>query len=77
MGDWSGPMSADERRRAVVDLLGVLAYGELTAFERLAEDARLAPSVPDKAALGAMAVVEFGHFCTLRDRLTALDVDPS
>ena len=29
-------------RAAAVDLLGVLAYGELTAFERIAEDAKLA-----------------------------------
>src|SRR5947209_17082933 len=68
-------MSDDERRQAVVDLLGVLAYGELTAFERLAEDARLAPTLADKAALAGMAVAEFGHFRTLRDRLTALGVD--
>ncbi|MBV9592461.1 MAG: tRNA 2-methylthio-N6-isopentenyl adenosine(37) hydroxylase MiaE-like protein, partial [Actinobacteria bacterium] len=31
--------------QAIVDLLGALAYGELTAFDRLAADARLAPSV--------------------------------
>jgi hypothetical protein len=41
--------------QATVDLLGVLAYGELTAFERLAADARLAPTVSDKVALGRMA----------------------
>jgi hypothetical protein len=32
--------------RATVDLLGVLAYGELSAFDRLAEDARAAPTLP-------------------------------
>ena len=42
-------------RDAVVDLLGVLAYGEITAFERLAEDAKLAPDLADKVALAAMA----------------------
>lgn len=62
-------------RAAVVDLLGVLAYGELTAFQRLADDARLAPSLADKAALSAMAVAEFGHFTRIRDRLAALDAD--
>ena len=36
-------------RAAVVDLLGVLALGELMAFERLAEDARLAPGIIDIA----------------------------
>ena len=34
---------------AVVDLLGVLAYAELTAFDRLAEDARLAPTLTGRA----------------------------
>ena len=59
-----------------VDLLGVLAYGELTAFERLASDARLAPSVPDKVALATMAAAEFEHFRCLRDHLAASGVDP-
>src|SRR4051812_29020675 len=68
-------MTEEEQRQAVVDLLGVLAYGELTAFERLAGDARLAPTLEDKAALGAMAVAEFGHFRTLRDRLAAMGVE--
>lgn len=62
-------------RAAVVDLLGVLAYGELTAFQRLADDAKRAPSVADKAALASMAVAEFGHFTLLRDRLAALGAD--
>jgi len=61
---------------AVVDLLAVLAYGELTAFERLADDASLAPTIADKAALATMAVAEFHHFVVLTDRLRALGVDP-
>src|SRR3982750_4482957 len=54
---------------AVIDLLGVLAYGELTAFERLATDAQLAPTVPDKVALGTMANAEFAHFQKLSTHL--------
>jgi hypothetical protein len=69
-------MDEADRRQAVVDLLGVLAYGELTAFERLADDARLAPTLADEAALGEMAVAEFAHFRTLRDRLVALGAEP-
>jgi hypothetical protein len=65
-----------DRRQAVVDLLGVLAYGELTAFERLADDARLAPTIADKAALAAMAVAEFGHFRRLVGRLEQMGADP-
>src|SRR5262249_2633260 len=62
---------------AVVDLLGVLAYAELTAFLRLAEDATLlAPSLTDRAALSGLAAVEYGHFRLLRDRLATLGVDP-
>lgn len=37
-------------QQAVVDLLGVLSYAELTAFDRLAEDARLAPTLDGRAA---------------------------
>ena len=33
-----------EYRAAVVDLLGAVAYGELSAFERLVDDAKLAPT---------------------------------
>ncbi len=51
-------------RRAVVDLLGVLAYAELTAFDRLAEDAR-------------MAAAEIAHHVRLTDRLCELGVDPA
>ena len=60
---------------AIVDLLGALAYAELIAFERLAEDARLAPTLADKAALAEMAVAEFGHFQLLERRLTDTGAD--
>jgi hypothetical protein len=66
-----------EYTAAVVDLLGVLALGELTAFERLADDAAFAPTLPDKAALAEMAVAEFRHFTCLRDRLVRLGADPA
>ncbi|MEO9138247.1 MAG: ferritin-like fold-containing protein [Jatrophihabitans sp.] len=61
---------------AVVDLLGALAYGELSAFDRLAEDARLAPDLRGRAEMSSMAAIEFGHFRTLADRLTELGADP-
>jgi hypothetical protein len=75
MSDWTEPMGDDDRRQAVVDLLAVLALAELTAFERLAADASLAPTLADKAALGAMAVAEFGHYRVLHERLATLGVD--
>ncbi len=49
----------------VVDLLGVLAYGELSAFDRLAEDARTAPTLAGRAALASMAAAEMGHYSLL------------
>lgn len=61
---------------AVVDLLGVLAYGELTAFDRLAEDARMAPTLAGRAALARMAAAEIGHFDRLSARLSELGADP-
>jgi hypothetical protein len=61
---------------AVVDLLGVICYGEMSAFERLAEDAKMAPNLADKAELARMASTEFGHFDRLRERLAELGADP-
>ena len=61
---------------ALIDLFGVLAYGELVAFERLAADAAMAPQVADKAALAGMATAEYRHFVALRERLVALGADP-
>jgi hypothetical protein len=59
----------------VVDLLAVLAYGELTAFDRLADDSRLAPTLAGRAALAGMAAAEIGHYERLRSRLTELGAD--
>ncbi|GAB3199579.1 ferritin-like domain-containing protein [Geodermatophilus arenarius] len=63
--------------RAVVDLLGVLAYAELTAFDRLAEDARMAPTLAGRAALARMAAAEMGHHDRLAQRLTELGAEPT
>lgn len=75
--DWAQASADPQYRAAVVDLLGALAYGELAAFERLAEDAKLAPSLGDKAQLAAMASAEFQHFERLRRRLAEIDVEPT
>ena len=55
-------MAEDEYRHGAVDLLGVLAYGALAAFERLAEDARRAPTLADKVGVASMAAVQIAHF---------------
>ena len=58
-----------------MDLLGVLAYGALAAFDRLAEDASEAPTLPDKVHVATMAAVQITHFETVRARLVELDTD--
>jgi hypothetical protein len=63
-------------RLAVVDLLGAIAYAELSAFERLTDDLKLAPTIRDKVEMGAMATVEFGHVSRLHERIRELGADP-
>jgi hypothetical protein len=70
-------MTPPPESEAVVDLLGALAYGELTAFERLAEDSSMAPHLVDKAELAAMACAEFRHHRMLSERLALLGADVS
>ena len=63
-------------RDAVVDLLGAIAYGEISAFERLAEDGKLAPTLEDKVEIAGMACVQFGRVGPLHDRIRTLGADP-
>jgi hypothetical protein len=76
MGEVAEVFADAAYRDAVVDLLGTLSYGELSAFLRLAGDAELAPTLTAKAALSGIAVTEFHHYELLRDRLVRLGADP-
>jgi tRNA-(MS[2]IO[6]A)-hydroxylase (MiaE)-like len=69
----AGPPAAGD---GVLDLLGIVAYAQLTAFFRLTDDAALAAELADKAALAEMAAAEFGHFQLVRRRLEELGADP-
>lgn len=60
----------------VIDLLGMLAYGELLAFDRMAADARLAPDLHRRAVLAEMAAAEMGNYRRLTARLAELSVEP-
>ena len=64
-------------RAAVLDVLGVIAYSELSAFARMAADARLAPDLNACVALSRMAVAELEHYGLLEARLAKLGVDPA
>ena len=80
-----GPEDGDEPGRAArtdaslrdgtVDLLGAIAYGALTAFERLAQDGAGAPTLADKVTLATMAGRQVDHLERVRDRLAELGAD--
>ncbi|MET9028188.1 ferritin-like fold-containing protein [Nocardia sp. NPDC004168] len=55
----------------VTDLFAVLAYGEISAFYRLTEEAKLSPSLRGKVAVAKMAAAEMEHFKTLESALAA------
>jgi len=74
--DPEGPPASAAGGDGVVALLGLLAYAELVAFFRLSEDATLAPSLADKAALAEMAVAEFGHFQKLHSQIRQMGGTP-
>ena len=59
----------------LTDLLGVMAYGELSAFERLSSDARYSPTLHDRAVLGRLAVIEFQHYELVSAKLDAMGLD--
>lgn len=74
--DTAAARPAEVSRAALVDLLGGLAYGELSAFDRLADDARMAPDLRGRAEMSAMAATEFGHYRQLAERLIELGTQP-
>lgn len=71
----STDMSTDAAPNGALELLGVVAYGELTAFDRLAEDARMAPQLSDRVEVTAMAAIQYGHFRAAADRIIELGGD--
>lgn len=58
---------------AVVDLLGVLAYGQLSAFIHVSADSGLAP-LQTRRLVGRTAVDFYRHFEQLADRLESMGV---
>ncbi|MFT4166255.1 MAG: ferritin-like fold-containing protein [Microlunatus sp.] len=65
----------DGYRDGAIDLLGILAYGALTAFERLAEDAQVAPTLADKVELTTVAARQIDHFKSVSAKLDSMGVD--
>ncbi|MEU7768064.1 ferritin-like fold-containing protein [Nocardia sp. NPDC049190] len=59
----------------VTDLFAVLAYGEISAFYRLAEEAKLSPTLRGKVAVATMAAAEMEHFKALESALAERGAD--
>lgn len=68
-----GTVNADHP--GITELFAVLAFGEISAFYELVEDAGRAPTLKDKAAIASMAAAEMGHFETLQHALADRGAD--
>jgi hypothetical protein len=83
---FSGPSSADRvddppspqlsaDHPGVSELFAVLAYGEVAAFYRLTDEARMAPDLRGRISMASMAAAEMQHYELLRDALESRGVD--
>lgn len=59
----------------VTELFALLAYGEVAAFYRLTEEARMAPNLAGRINMASMAAAEMGHYEVLNEALAARGVD--
>jgi hypothetical protein len=66
-------LSADHP--GVNELFAVLAYGEVAAFYRLTDEARMAPDLRGRISMASMAAAEMQHYELLRDALEKRGVD--
>ena len=83
---FSGPSSADQvddsaasrlsaDHPGVNELFAVLAYGEVAAFYRLTDEARMAPDLRGRISMASVAAAEMQHYELLRDALEGRGVD--
>ena len=59
----------------VAELFALLAYGEVAAFYRLTDEARMAPNLRGRINMASMAAAEMGHYELLRDALDTRGVE--
>jgi tRNA isopentenyl-2-thiomethyl-A-37 hydroxylase MiaE len=59
----------------VTELFALLAYGEVAAFYRLTDEARMAPNLAGRINMASMAAAEMYHYEMLRDALDRRGVD--
>ncbi len=77
----SGQMTDAERSGVSADhpgvneLFALLAYGEVAAFYRLTDEARMAPNLRGRINMATMAAAEMNHYEVLRDSLERRGID--
>lgn len=59
----------------VTELFALLAYGEVAAFYRLTDEARMAPNLAGRINMASMAAAEMNHYEVLREALESRGVD--
>jgi len=69
----ASPVSADHP--GIVELFALLAYGEVAAFYRLTDEAKMAPNLAGRINMARMAAAEMGHYELLREALERRGVD--
>ncbi|CAN5644191.1 ferritin-like fold-containing protein [soil metagenome] len=75
----AGPTSSESSLSAdhpgVNELFALLAYGEVAAFYRLTDEARMAPNLAGRINIASMAAAEMQHYELLRDTLERRGID--
>ena len=61
--------AATAEHPGVIELFALLAYGEVAAFYRLTDEARMAPNLRGRINMASMAAAEMNHYEVLRDAL--------
>ena len=67
--------AAPAEHPGINELFALLAYGELAAFYRLTDEARMSPDLRGRINMARMAAAEMGHFAMLQETLQARGVD--
>jgi tRNA isopentenyl-2-thiomethyl-A-37 hydroxylase MiaE len=63
------------RHAGVDQLFALLAYGEVAAFYRLTDEARMAPNLAGRINMASMPAAEMNHYEILREALAKRGVD--
>jgi hypothetical protein len=73
--DSARPAGVSVDHPGVTELFSLLAYGEVVAFYRLTDEARMAPNLRGRINMASMAAAEMYHYELLRDALDRRGVD--